>query len=885
MNTSEVRSAFLKFFEEKGHTVVPSDSLVPEHDPTLLFTGAGMNQFKDQFLGKNLTYRRAASCQKCFRADDIAEVGRTPCHHSFFEMLGNFSFGDYFKKEAVEWAWEFVVGRLKLDEGKLCVSVYEDDHESYGYWRDLVGVAEDKVYRLGEHDNFWPADAPSKSPAGTLCGPCTEIFYDMGPQPHCPDPAKCDITCDCKRYVEIWNLVLQQYEKGEAPGELRTLKMQNIDTGMGLERTAAVMQGVASDFEIDIFAPIVRAVVDTLEVKYDPGKLDAHRGVRRIADFIRAVSFLIADGVLPANESRGYVERRLIRRAMLDGLDLGAEEPFLYSLVPVVGNATKDVYPEIAERRENIARIIKAEEERFQNTLANGSRLLNEMVADLRAKHLNALPGLEAFRLYDTYGLPLEITESILAEEGLSVDHAGFEKEMERQRAQARSASTMTGDAFDTGPLGVVKEFARPTEFCGYEAASCEATVGAIITDDNVVDSADEGSEVTVVLDATPFYGEAGGQMGDTGTITAKDAEVEVLDTKRAHGYFLHVGKVTRGRLEKGQQVACNVDAARRQAVRRAHTATHLLHSALRTVLGQHVEQAGSLVAPDRLRFDFSHFTAVTRDELDRVEELVNGNILRGADVTVAEMPLEEAKKSGAIALFGEKYGETVRVVRIGDYSVELCGGTHLDRVAEVGLCRVVSESSIAAGTRRIEAVTGPEAIEHGRRRERLLEEMAAALGTGEGRVAERVQKLLAEHRELRAEIRKLKKHGTGESADDIVAGAVDAAGVALVVHKTGLKMNDLRQLCDVLKRKLKSGVVVLASAAEKKLSLVVGVTKDLTPGLHAGKLIKDIAAVAGGGGGGRADMAQAGAKDVSKIDEVLAAAPRVVSDYLSEAN
>ena len=885
MNTSEVRSAFLKFFEEKGHTVVPSDSLVPEHDPTLLFTGAGMNQFKDQFLGKNLTYRRAASCQKCFRADDIAEVGRTPCHHSFFEMLGNFSFGDYFKKQAVEWAWEFCVGRLKLDEGKLCVSVYEDDHESYGYWRGLVGVTEDKVYRLGEHDNFWPADAPSKSPAGTLCGPCTEIFYDMGPQPHCPDPDKCDITCDCKRYVEIWNLVLQQHEKGEAPGELRTLEMQNIDTGMGLERTAAVMQGVASDFEIDIFAPIVRAVVDALEVEYDPGKLDAHRGVRRIADFIRAVSFLIADGVLPANESRGYVERRLIRRAMLDGLDLGAEEPFLYSLVPVVGSVMKDVYPEIAERRENIARIIKAEEERFQNTLANGSRLLNEMVADLRAKHLTALPGQEAFRLYDTYGLPLEITESILAEEGLSVDHESFEKEMERQRAQARSASSMTGDAFDTGPLGVVKEFAKPTEFCGYDAASCEATVQAIITDDNVVDSADEDSEVTVVLDATPFYGEAGGQMGDTGTIAARDAEVEVLDTKRAHGYFLHVGKVTRGRLEKEQRVTCNVNAARRQAIRRAHTATHLLHNALRTVLGKHVEQAGSLVAPDRLRFDFSHFTAVTRDELDRIEELVNGNILRGADVTVAEMPLEEAKKSGAIALFGEKYGETVRVVRIGDYSVELCGGTHLDRVAEVGLCRVVSESSIAAGTRRIEAVTGPEALEHGRRRERLLEEMAAALGSDEGRVAERVQKLLAEHRELRAEIRKLKKHGTGESADDIVAGAVDAAGVPLVVHKTDLKMNDLRQLCDVLKRKLKSGVVVLASAAEKKLSLVVGVTKDLTPGLHAGKLIKDIAAVAGGGGGGRADMAQAGAKDVSKIDEVLAAAPRVVSDYLSEAN
>ena len=877
MNTSEVRAAFLKFFQERGHKIVPSDSLVPEHDPTLLFTGAGMNQFKDQFLGKgDLSFRRATSCQKCFRADDIDEVGLTPCHHTFFEMLGNFSFGDYFKKEAIEWAWEFLLDRLGIHPDKLYVSVYEDDDESYGCWKNSVGLPADKIFRFGEHDNFWPADAPSKAPAGTLCGPCTEIFFDMGPQPNCPDPANCGLTCECKRYVEIWNLVLQQYEKGDAPGELRPLGMQNIDTGMGLERTAAVLQGVMSDFETDIFKPIVRAVVDALGLKRDPAAAGSRR-VRRIADSARAVPFLIAAGVLPSNEKRGYVERRLIRRAMRDGLELGAAEPFLYALVPAVAKVMADAYPEIGERRENIARVIKAEEERFQTTLANGSRLLKELVADLASKGLAVLPGEEAFRLYDTYGLPLELTQGILAEQGMAADVAAFDKEMERQRIQARSASTMNVDAFDTGPLGVVKGFAKPTVFSGYETARCDATVKAVIVNDKVVDAAEAGDEATLVLDKTPFYGEAGGQIGDTGVISSDTGKLEVLDTKRTHGYFLHVGNVAEGRIEKGQQVACEVDEARRQGIRRAHTATHLLHNALRTVLGAHVEQAGSLVAPDRLRFDFSHFAAVKPEELARAEELVNENILTGAGVSVEEMPIDEAKAAGAIALFGEKYGETVRVVRIGNYSMELCGGTHLDKASEVGLFRITSESSIAAGTRRIEAVTGREAMKHGRRREQALHEVAAVLGSDETRIADRARKLLEETRELRAEIKKLKKQGGGEPADDIVAGAVDAGGVKLVVHRADLKMNDLRELCDVLKRKLKSGVVVLGSGAGGKLSLVVGVTKDLTPRFDAGRIVKEISAAVGGGGGGRPDMAQAGGKDASKLDEVLGSAPGVV--------
>ncbi len=887
MKTSDVRTAYLEFFQERGHKLVPSDSLVPQDDPTVLFTPAGMNQFKDQFLGRgDLSVRRAVSCQKCFRADDIDEVGRTPCHHSFFEMLGNFSFGDYFKKGAIELAWEFIIDRLELDRDKLYVSVYEDDDESYDCWKNEIGMPADRIYRLDEHENFWPADAPTKSPPGMLCGPCTEIFYDMGPQPHCPDPAHCDITCECKRYVEIWNLVLQQYQKGEQPGELHPLDMQNIDTGMGLERTAAVMQGVFSNYQTDVFAPIVNEVVRLLAVDYDPDKLDKHQGVRRIADHVRAVAFLIGDGVLPANDGRGYVERRLIRRAMLDGLDLGAREPFLYAVVPVVGRVMNDVYPEIEQRRENIARIIRAEEERFQSTLANGSRLLDELVADLQSKGLSTLPGVEAFRLYDTYGLPFEVTEQILDDRGMSTDRDGFDREMDRQRAQARSASGIESEVFDSGPVSKVKEQAEPTEFLGYETHTAEAVVLALIVGNELVDTAEAGDEVTAVLDRTPFYGEAGGQIGDTGSIQTESGSVDVLDTQRASGgYFLHVGKVTDGRIVAGDRATCTVDIARRRAIARAHTGTHLLQHALRKVLGAHVEQAGSHVAPDRLRFDFSHFEAAKPDELERIEEIVNDCILEGADVAVEEMPLEAAKSAGALAFFGEKYGETVRVVRIGEYSIELCGGTHLESVAQVGLLRITSESSIASGTRRIEAVTGREALALGRRREAMLSRAAEKLGTDEGRVLDRIQNLFEENRALRDDIKKLKQRGAGESADDIIADAAEVCGVKLIIHESELRPDELRELCDVLKRKLKSGVVVLGSGEGGKLSLVCGVTDDLTDRLNAGKLVKDIAAAAGGGGGGRPDMAQAGGKDPSKLGDALGTAPDVIAAYLEKTN
>jgi alanyl-tRNA synthetase len=880
MNTSEVRDAYIRFFQEHDHTLVPSDSLVPEHDPTLLFTGAGMNQFKDQFLGKNLTYRRAVSCQKCFRADDIDEVGRTPCHHSFFEMLGNFSFGDYFKQGAIELAWEFLTGWLQFQPAGLYVSVYEDDDEAYGHWRDGIGVPADRIDRLGEHDNFWPADAPSKSPQGMLCGPCTEIFVDMGPQPHCPDPAKCDITCDCRRYVEVWNLVLQQYEKGAEPGELHPLAMKNIDTGMGLERTAAVMQGVASNFQIDIFVPIVNAVVEALGIDYDPTALDRGRGVRRIADFVRSSAFLICDGVTPGRGKRDYVLRRIIRRAMLDGMDLGAEDAFLYAIVPAVSKAMGDVYPELVEGADRIARILKAEEEQFQSTLSRGRRLLQELVADVRGKGLAELPGEEAFRLHDTYGLPLEITESILEDEGLAVDREGFDREMERQRLQAGAGAEKT-DVFDTGFVGELKGFAAPTEFTGYEATSGQATVVAVVVDDALIDVAEEGASVEIVLDRTPFYGESGGQIGDTGTIAGPDGSVEVLDTRRAAGYFLHRGRITSGRIAKGQTATAAVDAERRRAIRRAHTATHLLHHALRTVLGDTAEQAGSLVAPDRLRFDFSHGGAVQPDELERIEERINTNVLGGEGVTVEEMPIDEARASGAMALFGEKYGELVRVVRMGDYSVELCGGTHLDNVAETGLVRIVSESSVAAGTRRIEAVTGFEALAHVRRREGTLRDVAATLGSDEARVVDRAAKLLDEIRELKADVKKLKKHGAGDSADEMITNAVEVAGVKVLAHKTDAKPGELRELCDVLKRKLGSGVIVIGSAADGKAAIVVGVTKDLTGRVKAGSVIKDVAAIVGGGGGGRPDLAQAGGKQPEKLDEALAKAPEIVGQKL----
>ncbi|MFW6164033.1 MAG: alanine--tRNA ligase, partial [Planctomycetota bacterium] len=705
MKTDEIREQFLAFFEARGHARLPSDSLVPSNDPTLLFTGAGMNQFKDEFQGKGRVRQgitRAATSQKCFRADDLDRVGHTVCHHTFFEMLGNFSFGDYFKREAIAWGWELLLDVYGFDPADLSVSIYQDDEEAYAIWREAVGVPEAKIYRFGEHENYWPADAPSTAPAGTLCGPCTEIFYDYGPETGCGRP-ECDPSCDCDRYVEVWNLVFQQFRK-RGDGSLDPLPTQNIDTGAGLERLAAVLQGVRSDYETDIFVPIVRQIVDVTGREPEPGTPDQVR-VRRIADHVRGAVFCICDGVLPGNRGRGYVLRRILRRASRDGNERGLDEPFLYRIVPTVVEVMQGGYPDLVDRRENIARIVQAEEQSFLGTLTRGSAILAERIDTLKDAGETALPAPVAAELWDTYGFPFEMTEGICAEQGLTVDREGFEAAMAER--QAGSGPMEAGQVFDTSALAQVKDVAQPTEFLGYDEARADASVVALVVDDELVDEAPEGSEVTVVLDRTPFYGEAGGQVGDVGELATEHARIAVADTRRADHYFHHHGTVLSGTVRTGDGVRAAIDAQRRDAVRRNHTATHLLHWALRKVLGEHVEQAGSLVAADRLRFDFTHFAPMTPQEVERVEELVNERILENAEVAAQETSLAEARAQGAMALFGEKYGERVRMVSVGDFSKELCGGTHCRRTGDIGLFKVVGETGIAAGVRRIEAVTG----------------------------------------------------------------------------------------------------------------------------------------------------------------------------------
>jgi len=693
MKTDEIRRRFLEFFERRGHVIVPSDSLVPQNDPTLLFTGAGMNQFKEMFLGKGkLEFRRAASCQKCLRTADIEKVGKTSGHLTFFEMLGNFSFGDYFKREAIEWAWEFVTEELKLPPDKLAATVYKDDDESYQIWRDVIGIPADRIYRFGEEENFWPANAPSQGPNG-VCGPCSEIHFDRGSSVGC-GRAECNPGCDCDRYVEVWNLVFTQFDRRDG-GVLEPLPQKNIDTGMGLERTAALMQGKILALENDVFMPLIEEAARAIGAEY---RSDSESGARfrRIADHARAVTFCIADGVMPGNEGRGYVVRRLLRRAVADGWQLGCRNSFIHRLVPVVAQTMGAAYPEVAERAANIERVIQAEEERFLETIQNGWREMQERIEALKKSGAKVMSGKEAFYLADTLGFPLEFTEMLLAQEGLEVDRKGFEEEMARQRERSRATSQISQAIFDLGPLGEIKGEVPPTEFLGYEQLECKGKVLALLKDEKPVQSAD-GGEVAVILDRTPFYGEAGGQVGDTGAIKAPTGELRVRDCKRADGYILHIAEIASGRISVGEEVTASVDAERRRAIMRNHTATHLLHYALREVLGKHVEQSGSLVEPERLRFDFTHFAQVKPEEIERITEIVNRRILEDAPVNATEMTLTEAKQRGAIALFGEKYGEIVRVVEIGDFSKELCGGTHCRRTGEIGLFRIISEQSVAS--------------------------------------------------------------------------------------------------------------------------------------------------------------------------------------------
>ncbi len=888
MDASTIRRLFFEFFEGQGHAQRPSDSLVPPaDDKSLLFTGAGMNQFKDQFLGRvPLTFTRAVTSQKCLRTGDIPNVGVTSFHQTFFEMLGNFSFGDYFKRDAIRWAWELSVDVFKMAPERIHVSVHNDDTESEDIWRQDVGIAEERLWKFGDKDNFWPANAPTDGPNGP-CGPCSEMFYDWGDDPCGPD---CNPSCDCGRFTEFWNLVFTQFERTDG-GVLKPLPQKNIDTGAGLERITAILQNVRTSYDTDLFAPIIEAVCTATGVSYDP-KSEQARNIRRLADHARAAVFCVGDGVLPSNQGRGYVLRKLIRQAVRDAMQLGHEDIIVAELVGVIGEVMGDQYPDIVERSENIARIIRGEEEDFRYCINLSMPMLRETLAAMEESGAKVLSGEIAFMLHDTHGVPVELTESVLLEAGLDYDRDGFRNAMEEQRQRSRGATRINDNIFGSGPLVELKTLGVTTEFVGFDDLATEATVLGIIdsydwSGNILVDSADEDEEVTVVLDHTNFYGESGGQVGDLGTLDNDTASLTVEDTQHGEGMILHLVKVASGRISKGDRLTCRPDVERRRAIERNHTATHLLHHALRQVLGDHAEQSGSLVASDRLRFDFIHDKAVRSEELVKVEDLVNAAVLANDPVSKAVMPISEAREQGATALFGEKYGDEVRMVSIGPgegvFSRELCGGCHVRHTGEIGSFRIVAEQSVAAGIRRIEAVTGLEALRCARESEGILGKLCATLKAQEPQLVERVCALQDQIRELRAEAKKARQSGAGASAGDLLAQAKDIGGVKIVAAEIADADRDsLRSTADQL-RQMGDVVAILIGKGDRGVTIIVGLSKELTKrGLDAVKIARAASAPCGGGGGGRPDMAQAGGQDVSKIAEALEAAVAEAAKTLS---
>ena len=875
MTGKELRALFLKYFQERGHTVVASSSLIPHNDPTLLFTNAGMNQFKDCFLGmEKRDYVRACSSQKCVRAggkhNDLENVGRTARHHTFFEMLGNFSFGDYFKKEAIAYAWEFLTKDLALDKERLYVTVFEEDDEAAEIWHRQEGVPRERIYRFGEKDNFW-----SMGDTGP-CGPCTEIFWDNGPEVGCGSP-DCAVGCDCDRYMEIWNNVFMQFDRA-TDGTLTPLPKPAVDTGMGLERISTVMQGVKSNYDTDLFQGIIRHIEKLSGKRYrDDAKDDV--SMRVIADHIRATTFLICDGALPSNEGRGYVLRRIMRRAARHAKMLGFAEPMLYRSVDAVIEMMGDFYPELLERETYLKKVIFAEEERFVETLDNGLRILNDEIASLRQAGRTVIPGDTLFKLYDTFGFPTDLTADIVAAEGFTIDEAGFETCMARQREQAREHWKGSGEE---GIAAIHKAlYARGvrTRFAGYVEQTTYSPVFAIIRGGAEVASAKAGDEVEIITETTPFYGESGGQAGDTGTISTGNGHVAITATLRPFPELIvHRGTVTEGEIAIGAAADLKVSVPERNATARNHTATHLLQSALRQVLGEHIKQAGSLVAPDRLRFDFTHFSAMTAEELRRVEDLVNGFIMANDDVHAQEMAVQEAMESGATALFGEKYGDRVRVVRVGGISSELCGGTHVHAAGDIGFFKIIAETGIAAGVRRIEALTGTGALAYVRELEDGQKRVALLLKAEGSDPVEKVEKFLSRQKELQREIEMLQARLNSSKSADLLAGVREIAGVkvlAVKVEATGAKA--LRELSDTLKERLGSGIIALGCENAGKASLLVAVTADLTSRFKAGEMVKTLAPIIGGSGGGKPDLAQAGGSLPEKLGEALETIPKLL--------
>jgi len=865
MSAADVRRAFLEFFREHGHTVVPSSSLVPGNDPTLLFTNAGMVQFKDVFLGKEKRdFVRATSSQRCVRAggkhNDLENVGYTARHHTFFEMLGNFSFGDYFKRDAIRFAWNLLTGTLKLDPARLWVTVFRDDDEAADIWLKEIGVPAERFTRLGEKSNFWAMGDTGP------CGPCSEIFYDHGPAIPGGPPGSPDEDGD--RYVEIWNLVFMQFERS-ADGKLTPLPKPSVDTGMGLERIAAVMQGVHSNYDIDLFKNLIRAAAELADTRDLTSS-----SLRVIADHIRACTFLIVDGVLPSNEGRGYVLRRIIRRAIRHGYKLGIQETFFYKLVSVLEKEMGDAYPELVRGRAQAERVLKLEEERFAETLANGMTLLDGAIKETRGTMID---GETVFKLYDTYGFPADLTADIARERGLTIDQAGFDAAMEGQRKRSQEASKFGVDL--SGGASIDSQ----TLFQGYDGLEAKGEVVALLKGGAAVQELNSGDEGEVVLDRTPFYAESGGQVGDTGELASPGVHFVVADTQKRGAAYSHVGRVAQGKIRLGDTLNAIVNGKRRRATALNHTATHLLHAALRKVLGTHVQQKGSLVAPDRLRFDFSHLQPVTSDELREIERLVNTEIRRNTAAETEVMDYENAVAAGAMALFGEKYERNVRVLRIGEFSMELCGGTHVERAGDIGFFKITSESGVASGVRRIEAITGDAALDYVDKSDELLRDLAGLVRGSREEVKEKVRDTLERVRQLEKEVRSLKDKLASGQGVDLASTAVDIQGVKVVATKIdGADAGALRNAVDQLKGKLKTAVIVLASVeASDKVVLVAGVTADVTSRIKAGELVGTIAAQVGGRGGGRPDFAQAGGSNPAALDAALAAVQELVRTRL----
>lgn len=878
MGVNELREAFLKFFEGKGHLKLDSFSLIPQNDNSLLLINSGMAPLKPYFTGLQIPPRkRVTTCQKCVRTGDIENVGKTARHGTFFEMLGNFSFGDYFKKEAIPWSWEFFTEVLKLPVDRLYVSVYQDDDEAYDIWHKTIGLPENKIFRMGREDNFWEHGIGP-------CGPCSEIYYDKGEQYGCGSP-DCTVGCDCDRYMEIWNLVFTQFNK-EEDGSYSNLSHPNIDTGMGLERIATVMQNVDSIFEVDTIREVMNNVCRLSGKEYNKDyKTDV--SLRVITDHIRSVTFMTADGILPSNEGRGYVLRRLLRRAARHGKTLGIDKKFLAELSRIVIEQSKDAYPQLAEKSEYIYKILTIEEERFYTTLDHGIELLKKKIQEINQSNDKKMLSTEdSFKMYDTYGFPVELMKEILEEQGISIDEDAFFKAMEKQRARARDAR---GESTYMGADETVYHKLAPeisTVFTGYDNYSENtARTLAVIVNETICESASEGDEVCLVFDKTPFYAEMGGQIGDCGKITGENFEIEIENCiKFGDNKFIHIGTVKSGIIKLGDTAKLEIDIEKRLAIARNHTATHLLQKALRETLGSHVEQAGSLVSDRRLRFDFTHFEPISREDLTRIERIVNEHILAAHDVVIKEMSMDEARKSGAMALFDEKYGDIVRVVNIGDYSIELCGGTHLKNSSQTGMFKILSENGIAAGVRRIEAVTGYGALNFYEERDYILSAVRDELKASPTNMVSKINALIDENKRLTQELQKLKSEQSSSLVDDIINNSRDINGINVVCAKTdNLEVSELRDLGDRLKARLGKCAVLLLTANDSKVTFIAMADDEtVKAGFDAGAVVKAAAIVCGGGGGGRKNMAQAGGKDASKADEALETGLKVIETQLS---